>query len=80
MTDNAPDRKLKKTPPSRRCGYRAWKAATRSPVRDYSPGYRVFFDPDGDIKNVVMFEAKLAAGTLSVIASAWLLYRRAQLR
>jgi hypothetical protein len=29
---------------------------------------------------VAMFEAKLAAGTLAVIASAWLLYRRAASR
>jgi amino acid transporter len=33
--------------------------------------------PTAEIKNVVIFEAKLAAGTVAVIASAWLLYRRA---
>jgi hypothetical protein len=34
--------------------------------------------PTAAIANVAMFEAKLAAGTLIVIASAWLLYRRAR--
>lgn len=33
--------------------------------------------PTAAIANVAMFEAKLAIGTLAVIASAWLLYRRA---
>jgi len=33
--------------------------------------------PTAEIKNVAIFEAKLAAATLAVIASAWLLYRRA---
>jgi len=34
--------------------------------------------PTADISNVALFEAKLAAGTLGVVASAWLLYRRAK--
>jgi amino acid transporter len=34
--------------------------------------------PTAEIGNVALFEAKLAAGTLSIIASAWVLYRRAQ--
>jgi amino acid transporter len=34
--------------------------------------------PTAEIRNVALFEAKLAAGTLSIIASAWVLYRRAQ--
>jgi glutamate:GABA antiporter len=32
--------------------------------------------PTAEIANVAIFEAKLAAGTLAVIGSAWLLYRR----
>ena len=32
--------------------------------------------PTAAVVNVAMFEAKLAAGTLAVIASAWLLYRK----
>jgi amino acid transporter len=32
--------------------------------------------PTAEIKNVWLFEGKLAAGTLAVIASAWLVYRR----
>lgn len=32
--------------------------------------------PAPDVTNVWLFEAKLAAGTLAVIASAWMLYRR----
>jgi amino acid transporter len=34
--------------------------------------------PSADITNVWLFEAKLAAGTLLTVASAWLLYRRAR--
>jgi amino acid transporter len=34
--------------------------------------------PTAEIANVWLFEAKLAAGTLAAIASAWLLYRRAK--
>jgi APA family basic amino acid/polyamine antiporter len=34
--------------------------------------------PTADISNVALFEAKLAVGTLGVVASAWLLYRRAK--
>ena len=34
--------------------------------------------PTADIHNVWLFEFKIAAGTLAVIASAWVLYRRAQ--
>jgi APA family basic amino acid/polyamine antiporter len=34
--------------------------------------------PTADISNVALFEAKLAGGTLGVVASAWLLYRRAK--
>jgi glutamate:GABA antiporter len=33
--------------------------------------------PTAEIGNVTIFEAKLAAGTAAVIATAWLLYRRA---
>jgi APA family basic amino acid/polyamine antiporter len=36
--------------------------------------------PTAEIHNVAIFEGKLAAGTLAVIASAWLLYRRAASR
>jgi glutamate:GABA antiporter len=36
--------------------------------------------PTAAIANVAMFEAKLAIGTLAVIGSAWLLYRRAASR
>jgi APA family basic amino acid/polyamine antiporter len=32
--------------------------------------------PTAEVTNVAIFEGKLAAGTLAVIASAWLLYRR----
>ena len=32
--------------------------------------------PSADIANVWLFEGKLFAGTLAVIASAWLAYRR----
>jgi hypothetical protein len=32
--------------------------------------------PSADIGNVWIFEGKIAAGTLAVIASAWLVYRR----
>ncbi len=32
--------------------------------------------PTGDIANVWLFEGKLAAGTIAVIGSAWLVYRR----
>ena len=34
--------------------------------------------PSEDIHNVWLYESKLAAGTLAVIGSAWLLYRRAR--
>jgi len=34
--------------------------------------------PTAEITNVWLFEAKLAAGTLAVIASAWLVYRRSK--
>jgi glutamate:GABA antiporter len=34
--------------------------------------------PTAEIANVALFEGKLAAGTLAVIGSAWLLYRRAR--
>jgi hypothetical protein len=33
--------------------------------------------PTAEITNVWLFEGKLAAGTVAVIASAWVLYRRA---
>jgi amino acid transporter len=36
--------------------------------------------PTGEIRNVWLFELKLAAGTFGVIASAWLIYRRTSLR
>ena len=36
--------------------------------------------PTAEIRNVWLFEAKLAAGTLAAIGSAWLLYRRASPR
>jgi hypothetical protein len=32
--------------------------------------------PTAEIANVWLFEAKLAAGTAAVVASAWLVYRR----
>jgi glutamate:GABA antiporter len=32
--------------------------------------------PPAEITNVLLFEGKLAAGTLAVVASAWLVYRR----
>ena len=32
--------------------------------------------PTAEVTNVWLFEAKLAAGTAAVIASAWLMYRR----
>jgi hypothetical protein len=32
--------------------------------------------PSAEISNVWLFEGKLAAGTLAVIATAWLVYRR----
>src|SRR4029453_19360696 len=32
--------------------------------------------PTAEITNVWLFEAKLAGGTLAVVASAWLVYRR----
>ena len=32
--------------------------------------------PTADIANVWLFEGKLAVGTLAVIGSAWLVYRR----
>jgi hypothetical protein len=32
--------------------------------------------PPAEISNVWLFEGKLAAGTLAVVASAWLVYRR----
>jgi amino acid transporter len=34
--------------------------------------------PAGTVHNVWLFEAKVVAGTLAVVASAWVLYRRAQ--
>lgn len=36
--------------------------------------------PTGEISNVWLFESKLAAGTLAVIASAWMVYRRTRKR
>jgi hypothetical protein len=36
--------------------------------------------PTEGVTNVAVFEGKLAAGTLAVIASAWLLFRRAAVR
>jgi len=36
--------------------------------------------PTADINNVWLYEGKLAAGTLAVIASAWVLYRRGKQR
>ncbi len=36
--------------------------------------------PTSEIHNVWLFEMKLLAGTLGMVASAWLLYRRAQIR
>jgi APA family basic amino acid/polyamine antiporter len=36
--------------------------------------------PTAEITNVWLFEAKLAAGTLAVIGSAWLVYRRSKRR
>jgi len=35
--------------------------------------------PPGEITNVWLFEGKLAAGTLAVVVSAWLVYRRKKL-
>jgi len=35
--------------------------------------------PPAEITNVWLFEGKLAAGTLAVVASAWLIYRRGKL-
>jgi hypothetical protein len=32
--------------------------------------------PTAEITNVWLFEGKLAMGTLAVVASAWLVYRR----
>jgi hypothetical protein len=32
--------------------------------------------PPAEITNVWLFEGKLAAGTLAVVVSAWLVYRR----
>ena len=32
--------------------------------------------PTGEIHNVWLFEAKLAGGTLAVVVSGWLIYRR----
>jgi hypothetical protein len=34
--------------------------------------------PTEAIANIWIFEGKLAAGTLAVVASAWLVYRRAE--
>jgi amino acid transporter len=34
--------------------------------------------PTAEVKNVWLFETKLAVGTAAVIATAWLLYRRTQ--
>lgn len=36
--------------------------------------------PTAEVHNVWLFEGKLAIGTLGVVASAWVLYRRGQLR
>lgn len=36
--------------------------------------------PTAEVHNVWLFEGKLAIGTLGVVASAWILYRRGQLR
>jgi amino acid transporter len=35
--------------------------------------------PTSEIHNVWLFEGKIAIGTMAVVASAWVLYRRAQL-
>jgi hypothetical protein len=32
--------------------------------------------PTAEVKNVWLFETKVAVGTAAVIATAWLLYRR----
>jgi hypothetical protein len=34
--------------------------------------------PTTDVKNVWLFEGKLAAGTTAVVGSAWFVYRRSQ--
>ena len=35
--------------------------------------------PTAEVHNVWLFEGKIVAGTLAVVASAWVLFRRAQL-
>ena len=58
----------------------AWKAGKRlSPISGVAATLLALFCtvvPPEEITNVWLFEGKLAAGTLGVVGSAWLLYRR----
>jgi amino acid transporter len=59
----------------------AWKAGRRfSPISGWAVTILAILCPlipTAAIHNVWLFEAKVAAGTLAVVASAWVLYRRA---
>jgi APA family basic amino acid/polyamine antiporter len=59
----------------------AWKAGKRwSAISGWGITAIALFCsvvPTAEISNVWLFEAKLAAGTLAAVGSAWLLYRRA---
>jgi APA family basic amino acid/polyamine antiporter len=58
----------------------AWKAGKRfSPVSGWAITLLAILCsivPTAEVKNVWLFETKLAVGTAAVIATAWLLYRR----
>ena len=58
----------------------AWKAGRRPSAASGRPitilAIVCSVAPTAEIANVWLFEAKLAAGTAAVVASAWLVYRR----
>jgi amino acid transporter len=58
----------------------AWKAGKRiSPISGWAiTGLAILCSivPTAEVKNVWLFETKLAVGTAAVIATAWILYRR----
>jgi amino acid transporter len=62
----------------------AWKAGRRlSAISGWAVTVLAIVTPlvpTNEVHNVWLFEGKLALGTLAVVASAWLLYRRAQSR
>jgi hypothetical protein len=59
----------------------AWKAGKRvSPIAGWAITLLAILSslvPTAEVRNVWLFEGKLAVGTAAVIATAWLLYRRA---